>query len=444
MLEILTVISIFFLTVLSIFVNREVLKSKYLSFLNIPYQWSPVAGAVLIYLTTGLGLRDIFTGLLGASISNGAAILGSSGPFSTIILFLSVAFISLSLEASGFFKYLSIKILENVRGSGKELFFAVFWISAFLALFTSNDILILTLTPFLLQFIRLIEIPAVPYLVGEFFAANIFSMVLVIGNETNIIVSAAHNVGFLEQPMYTLLPAIGGGITTILILFKIFEEDIDTQFDTDELPDVSLKRWEILSSSILLCTILSLGILSLHGIPLWHIALIWAGITLLIFGLPDLYRRDELGNSFLNDINSKMPWEVVPFLTGFFLIAHSFSVLGLTAEFGTIMSNLFGSGTLGEILGVGLSSTLAANFVNNIPMTVIFSEAIQNFGDKAAIYGLIIGGNIGANLTPIGALAGIMWMKMVNHRENRITFREFMSYGLKATPLTALISLGIL
>jgi arsenical pump membrane protein len=441
-------VSVFLLTVLSIFVNRGVIRGP--DFLDIPYQWSPLIGASLIYILVGLGPETVFQGLVGLNSSSSVSqILSSEGPFSTIVLFLSVAFISLSLEVSGFFRFLSVKILERTEGSGKELFFAVFWTSAVLALFTSNDILILTLTPFLLEFLDLTDLPAVPFLIAEFFAANIFSIVLVIGNETNIIVSSAHSIGFLEQPAHTLLPGLGGGIAAFLVLYRIFSSEINKSFSAEDLPEVSLNRWELLSSGLLLSTILSFGVLSIRGFILWHLGIIWASITFLVFILPDLWRRkreNRLRNSFLEKINRKMPWEVVPFLTGFFLMIQAFTALGLTSELTQLMRSFFGNGLFETVFGIGILSTISANLINNIPMTALFSEALKSYGSNGAgaLYALIIGGNIGANLTPIGALAGIMWMKMVNHGKQRITFGEFLRYGWKTTSVTALVSFGIL
>jgi len=57
--------------------------------------------------------------------------------------------------------------------------------------------------------------------------------------------------------------------------------------------------------------------------------------------------------------------------------------------------------------------------------------------NKAAVYASIIGSNIGAFLTPTGALAGIMFTNLVNEHETKYTFIDFVKYG-------ALISLPII
>ncbi len=437
---------IFFLVIVSIFVNRDIIESRYLEVFDIPYYWSPLIGAFFLMILGILTPQQTFTGVFGNS-SGLVELLTSSGPFSTVLLFLSIAFISLSLEATGFFRYLSVKILENVDGSGRKLFFAVFWISGLLALFTSNDIIILTLTPFLLEFLRLTDLEALPFLMAEFFAANIFSMVLLIGNETNIIAATAHELTFIDFVRHMFLPGFAGGLACFIALYFIFRDRIDSSFSKGELPEVRLDRRQVIGISILSLTLLSMIFLSLTAINLWHIGLSWAVLTAALFILPDYIIKNASQETYLERINNKMPWEIIPFLIGFFVLVQAFSITGSIDLISELIAPLTGKNALLAVLGVGAATTLAANLMNNIPMTVLFSKVLSEGSGGAElseIYALIIGSNIGANITPIGALAGIMWLKMVNHDQKRISFREFFRIGFKVTFVTAICSLTTL
>lgn len=446
MLDRILVSAVFFAVVLSIFVNREVLQLDALKFLDVPYYWSPLLGAALVWIVGGFDPSAVYTGLFG---SGAIAALNASGPFSTVILFLSIAFISLCLEVSGFFRYLAVETLKLVDGSGRKLFFAVFWISGFLALFTSNDILILTFTPFLIEFLDKTDLDALPFLIAEFFAANVFSMVFLVGNETNIIVATAHSLGFVEFLKLMALPGFAGGIACFTALYFVFRDKVAVSYSTGDLPGLRLNRWEVLSFAILAAALVSLAVLSTYGYLLWHVGLIWAGVASLLFVAPDLFmKRDKLEDTFLYRINGKMPWEVVPFLTGFFLLVQSFQVTGLTALLTESLTGLTGDSLLATVFGVGAASTVAANLLNNIPMTALMSDVLAGYSSgasrTAALYSLVVGSNIGANVTPIGALAGIMWMKMVNRGQDRISFREFFRIGWKVTLLTGAACLSAL
>jgi arsenical pump membrane protein len=68
-------------------------------------------------------------------------------------------------------------------------------------------------------------------------------------------------------------------------------------------------------------------------------------------------------------------------------------------------------------------SALACNILNNQPMTILFTKILQHpafvvdpVAAKAAMYGLIMGSNFGANFTIIGALAGIMWVQILQDK----------------------------
>ena len=92
---------------------------------------------------------------------------------------------------------------------------------------------------------------------------------------------------------------------------------------------------------------------------------------------------------------------------------------------------------LGErflIIKYGLSSFLAANVMNNIPMAVAFSSIARNLPWSymlPATYASIIGSNLGAYFTPLGALAGIMWSGILNRMGIQFSFQKYVSYGVR-------------
>ena len=77
----------------------------------------------------------------------------------------------------------------------------------------------------------------------------------------------------------------------------------------------------------------------------------------------------------------------------------------------------------------GLYSAGSANLLNNIPMSVMF-EGIIGSSSISAVYGAIIGSNVGAFITPVGALAGIMWSKILEDYGVKLPFLKFVKYGV--------------
>jgi arsenical pump membrane protein len=72
-------------------------------------------------------------------------------------------------------------------------------------------------------------------------------------------------------------------------------------------------------------------------------------------------------------------------------------------------------------------------------MTVFYVPILQvasNATMLPAIFSTTIGSNLGANITLIGALAGIMWMVILKDKDIKISFKEFLKYGLMVSPIT--------
>ena len=100
-----------------------------------------------------------------------------------------------------------------------------------------------------------------------------------------------------------------------------------------------------------------------------------------------------------------------------------------------------------SIFTYGISSFLSANVINNIPMSMLFSHLITLGSESEMIratYASIIGSNIGAFLTPIGALAGIMFTSLTEIYDAKINFKSFIKYGFIISIPVIIISLLIL
>ena len=143
----------------------------------------------------------------------------------------------------------------------------------------------------------------------------------------------------------------------------------------------------------------------------------------------------------------KMPVSIIPFILSLFITVEALRIYGITKEIGIFFNNLCGTSTITTTFIYGVTSAFAANVLNNIPMTVAYVPIIGVASQTnllPAVLATTIGSNLGANITPIGALAGIMWMSILRDKEVKLTFKEFVKYGLLVTPLTLFACLGIL
>lgn len=135
----------------------------------------------------------------------------------------------------------------------------------------------------------------------------------------------------------------------------------------------------------------------------------------------------------------RLPYTLVPFLLSMFCLVMALNKVGFTKS----ISGIFEQGE--TIFTYGLTSLLSCNLINNIPMSVLYENIIAYASTSTqikALFSAIIGSNLGAFLTPIGALAGIMWMSILKQYGIRFTFLDFMKYGIPIGTLSALAALG--
>jgi arsenical pump membrane protein len=135
----------------------------------------------------------------------------------------------------------------------------------------------------------------------------------------------------------------------------------------------------------------------------------------------------------------RAPLDVIPFVLSMFVLVLALNKVGATAKLAELLSGRW------EVFSYGIASLFAANLVNNIPMSVLFSSVTSaSSAGAGALYAAVIGSNIGAFLTPVGALAGIMWMAMLKEQGVKLSFGRFVLYGASVaipTALSALIGL---
>ena len=390
-------------------------------------------GATLLILFRLVPVEEIWQGLTRDSTIN---------PLKILVLFFSMTFLSILLDEVGFFRFLAKKAVRFAGTNQVALFSILYVLVAVLTIFTSNDIVILSLTPFICFFCKNTGLNPLPYLVEEFAAANTWSMMLIIGNPTNIYLATSANISFLTYFKVMALPTLAAGIVEFLLIFLLFRKQLKEKAHPKE-DDFDIKsRADLIVGVIHLAVCLLFLVISDYlGLEMWLISAVCAVSLLLWVVLLRLLRRD--GWIYLTRSVKRLPWQLIPFVLSMFVI-----VIGLNYQGVSKMISEF-LGDQACIWTYGGASFLSANLINNIPMSILFSTLPSTASTALywqAIYASIVGSNIGAFLTPIGALAGIMFTELTERYQVKYGFKEFVKYGaLVAVPTmgTALLLLSV-
>ncbi len=364
---------------------------------------------------------------------------GEMNPFKILALFLSLSSISISLDELGFFHYLSAKALEKAKGSQYKIFFALYGLVALLTIFTSNDIVILTFTPFIILFSKKAKISPLPYLISEFVNANTYSMLLSIGNPTNIYLSSSTGISFLAYLSKMWLPTLFGGLSSLGVILLLFHKNLAKPIEEVDLGEEKLENKPMVILN--LCALaLALVFLILGNYLPFEPYLALLALSLVLFLILALLDKSK---TYALDVAKRLPYNLIPFVLSMFLLVLSLKENGLIAYLQKAL-DVLSINPWAEGYAYALSSTLFDNLINNIPMSILYSSILEG-KNELAIYATIIGSNLGAYLTPIGALAGIMWMSILKKHEVDFSFLSFMKYGAILVPVALSFStLGLL
>ncbi len=357
----------------------------------------------------------------------------SINPLKILILFFSMTFISIFLDEVGFFKLIAIKILSKVNNKQITLFICLYFLVAILTVFTSNDIIVLTFTPFICYFCKNAGINPLPYLVGIFISSNTYSMMFIIGNPTNIYLATSQGIDFISYFKIMFIPTILSGLIEFIILILLFRKNLNDKILSREIEKQEYNKFLIIIGLIhLFICLIFLIISSYLNIEMYLVSLISALSLLIISFIYFIVKKIKLSKYL--DILKRLPFELIPFMLSMFII-----VLALNKQnIPSLISNYLNNGN--EIINYGISSFLMCNVMNNIPMSVFYASII-NIGDLKATYSTIIGSNLGAFLTPIGALAGIMFTSLLKKYDVKYTFLDFIKYGGIISIPTLLVAL---
>ncbi len=385
-------------------------------------------GAAILLLATGTDPAKIGAALIADTAVN---------PLKILVLFLSMTILSVYLDEVGFFRYLAAVVLNKAGNNQKTLFFALYLMVSILTVFTSNDIIILSFTPFICYFAEHAKINAIPYLAAEFVAANTWSMALVIGNPTNIYLATAFGIDFVSYLTVSILPTLVAGMVALGMLLLLFRKQLrlPIEGEAEEIPKPDKVSLAIGLTHLGACTVL-LAVGSYLGLEMWLIALCSAGSLFVCTGVAALVRKSPPKE--LVRCVRRAPYPLIPFVLSMFIMIVVLSELGVTAAIGDFLGTDF------AVFKYGYTSFLAANLINNIPMSVLFATILETNRSLPAVYATIVGSNLGALLTPVGALAGIMWSNLLNHHGLKFGYHDFLKLGLAVAVPALTAALGVL
>ncbi len=374
----------------------------------------------------------VLLGLLPAS-----AALAAVGRGTDVYLFLlGMMLLSEAARREDLFDWLATFAVRRAGGSARWLFVLVYAVGTVVTVFLSNDAAAVVLTPAVLAAARAAGAEPLPYLFACAFIANAASFVLPISNPANLVLYGNHMPPLLAWLGRFLLPAALSVAATFLVLLVVERRCLSGRIKTGiSQPWLPSGGWTALAGLIVTALVL-LGA-SAAGIEL--------GLPTCVCGLGTvavvLLAEREAPWALAQGIS----WAVLPLVAGLFVLVAGLDRTGTLAALADALHRAAqtGSGVTAWACGVGLA--LLCNLTNNLPAGLVAAQAaLQGQLPRPVVDALLVGVDLGPNLSITGSLATILWLAALRRDGLDVSFRHFLVRGLLVMPPALLLALAAL
>ena len=345
--------------------------------------------------------------------------------FPVVAFLAAVLVISELCDADGLFRYAGALVAAKSRGDAHRLLVFVFVLAALVTAVLSLDATVVLLTPVVFATASKMGVRPKPHAYACTHLANAGSLLLPVSNLTNLLAMSAAGITFVSFAGLMALPWLAV-IAVEYVAFRLFfAGDLSIPATDPEPPGVPpLPRF---SAAVLAFTLAGFMVASFLGIEAAWVALAGA-LVMLVRAL----------------IKRQVEWKDVPgFINlGFLGFVLSLGIVvtavvegGLGDAIGAIVPQ--GQSLVALLLWAGLAALLA-NVVNNLPAVLVLLPFAAQAG-TGAVLAVLIGVNVGPNLTYVGSLATLLWRRIVQAHDHETPIQEFTLLGLLATPLAIIV-----
>ena len=373
-------------------------------------EWALAAGGALLLVATGV---------LGSD-SAWAAVkeLGPTVGFLAALLVLADG-----CRRAGMFDALGAGMALGSRGRPLRLLAMVFLAAAATTAVLSLDATVVLLTPIVFATAARLRTNPRPHVYACSHLANSASLLLPVSNLTNLLAFRASGLSFARFGALMALPWLAALSTEWLVLRRSFAGDLQHSADRStrsaERPQVP---WFALA--VVAVALAGFAVSSFVGVaPVWIAAA--AALVLVARERPapaEVMRAGE--PTFLL------------FVLALGVIVRAAGEHGLSSAIDALIPH---GTTLPVLLAVAALSAVLANLVNNLPATLIILPVAASNG-AGAVLAMLVGVNVGPNLTYVGSLATLLWRRIVHAHDHDTDMAEFTRLGLRTVPLAVVAS----
>ena len=390
-----------------------------------PFAWPEfvwaVGGAVLL---VALGL-----------LSPGAAWAGIARGTDVYLFLTGMMLLSELSRQEGLFDWLAATAAKRAKGSAARLYTLVFTVGTVVTVFLSNDATAVVLTPAVAAVARVAKVEQpLPYLLICAFIANAASFVLPISNPANLVIYGAHMPPLLQWLPRFALPSLLAILATYAVLRwtqrQALRQSVAAEIDIPALSTAGrMAALGIAATAIVLLVSSGLGIAL--GLPTFL-----AGVATALLVL--ICARASPGA-----VLGAISWGVLPLVAGLFVLVAGLEKTGVTDALAGVLQALVqrSPGLAAWVAGAVLAA--GCNLVNNLPAGLVAGRVVALAHVPDAVRSaVLIGVDLGPNLSVTGSLATILWLTALRREGHGVSAWAFLKLGALVMPPALLLALA--
>ncbi len=334
----------------------------------------------------------------------------------------------------GVFDWMASVAAEHARGSAVRLFTLIYGVGTLVTIFMSNDATAVVLTPAVLAAVRKSKAEPLPYLFACALIANAASFVLPISNPANLVVFRTQMPPLLHWLASFGLPSVLSIAATYAVVRWCFRRELRNGVAENK------ERTRLTGD----------GMLVLTGIVLVVVVLLAASAMNIDLGLPTCVSALAIAcvvvirartNPLI--VIREISWSVLPLVAGLFILVEAMDSVGamqLSAaalRWAERLPAAAGALVTAGVVGVG------NNIVNNLPLGLIAGSTLKATHAHGLIADVVlIGVDLGPNLSVTGSLATILWLIALRREGVHVSRRTFLKVGLVVMPIALVLAIG--
>jgi arsenical pump membrane protein len=403
--------------------------------------WLVVAAATAGVIIRPWRLPEAVWAVAGAAILVLAGLLPwrnalqAVGRGTDVYLFLTgMMLLSEVARREGLFDWLAAFAVRRSGGSARRLFLLVYGVGTVVTAFLSNDATAVVMTPAVFAAASRARADPLPYLFVCAFIANAASFLLPISNPANLVLYDNRMPPLGIWLAHFLLPSLLSIGATLGALLLIERRHLRGAVDsTIEQPALS-NGGRAAAIGIGLTAVVLLAA-SAAGIPLGLPTALAGGATTAFA----LWRNREAPWGTLRGVS----WLVLPLVAGLFVMVEGLRHTGVLALLAAWLHAQAQHAAQMTAWGAGIALALACNIMNNLPAGLIASSTVTAAHlPQPVTDALLVGVDLGPNLSITGSLATILWLTAIRREGEDVTFATFLARGAIVMPPALLLALA--